>query len=607
MGIVSDDIARVRAATDFVAVASEHIALKRVGRRWVGLCPFHTEKSGSFSVNAEEGLYYCFGCGAGGDAIRFVQEVEHLEFADAVERLAARAGIQVHYDTVAVSQERQRRTTLLEAMERAVEWYHQQLLTGRDAAPARSYLRSRGYDGDVVRRYRLGWAPDGWYALSQALRLPSDVLRDTGLGRINDDGRQRDEFRARLLFPIFDVRGDAIAFGGRALPGAQGPKYKNSPESALYAKSRTLYGLNWAKGPIVEAGEVVVCEGYTDVIGLAAVGRPRAVATCGTALTEDHFRTLKNFARRVVLAYDADSAGQNAAAKFYEWERRFEVDIAVADLPPGSDPGSLAQSDPEALRAAVDDARPFLSFRLERATAGADLRTAEGRAKAAEAAIAVVREHPSDLVRDQYVMQVADRVRIPADRLRRLLEGRPPPPSAEGGDNRRRQGAGDQGGYQPQETRRPAPERAGPEREALRVAVHHPELVASRLHEVLFTDPTILAGYRALCRSTTLHEAIESAIAGGEPAAASLLQRMAVEDSESDPDDVMARLAEEAARRAIADLDAHARQSADPMGYSDDVGWLKLAVEELHDHATAIDATGRLVLWLVDRFEEHQV
>jgi DNA primase len=606
MGIVADDIARVRAATDFVAVASEHIALKRVGRRWVGLCPFHTEKSGSFSVNAEEGLYYCFGCGAGGDAIRFVQEVEHLDFADAVERLAARAGIQVHYDTVAVSQERQRRTALLDAMERAVEWYHQRLLTARDAAPARSYLRGRGYDGDVVRRYRLGWAPDDWDALSKALHLPSDVLHDAGLGRINKIGRQQDEFRARLLFPIFDVRGDAIAFGGRALPGAQGPKYKNSPESALYAKSRTLYGLNWAKGPIVEAGEVVVCEGYTDVIGLATVGRPRAVATCGTALTEDHFRTLKNFARRVVLAYDADAAGQAAAAKFYEWERRFEVDIAVAALPPGSDPGDLAAKDPDALRTAVDDARPFLAFRLERATAGADLRTAEGRAKAAEAAMAVVREHPSDLVRDQYVMQVADRVRIPADRLRRLLDARAAAPPPEAGDGRRRPG-GDRDGNQEDGGRegrpRLAPERGGPEREALRVAVHQPERVAARLHEVLFTDPTILAAYRALCRSTTLHDAIE----GAEAPAATLLRRLAVEDDESDPDDVMARLAEEAARRAIADLDASARQSADPMGYSDDVGWLKLAVEELRDQATAIDATGRLVRWLVDRFEEQQV
>ena len=208
--------------------------------------------------------------------------------------------------------------------------------------------------------------------------------------------------------------------------------------------------------------------------------------------------------------------------------------------------------------------------------------------------MAVVREHPSDLVRDQYVMQVADRVRIPADRLRRLLEGRPPPPpsGARPDGNRPREG-------RPPRSRA---ERGGPEREALRVAVHQPEKVASRLHEVLFVDPTILAGYRALCRSATLHEAI----AGAEPDAAALLQRLAVEDDESDPDDVMARLAEEAARRAIADLDATARQSADPMGYADHVGWLKLAVEELRDQATAIEATGRLVLWLVDRFEEQQ-
>ncbi|MEA2844264.1 MAG: primase [Actinomycetota bacterium] len=588
MGIVTDDIARVREATDFVAIASEHIALKRVGRRWVGLCPFHAEKSPSFSVNGEEGLYYCFGCGAGGDAIRFVQEVEHLDFADAVERLASRAGLTVHYDTVAVSQERQRRATLLEAVAKATEWYHQRLLSSPDAAAARGYLRSRGYGGDVARAYHLGWAPDAWDGLSRALRLPDDVLRDSGLGRVNSIGRQQDEFRARLLFPIFDVRGDPIAFGGRALPGGQPPKYRNSPESVLYAKSRTLYGLNWAKGPIVEAGEVIVCEGYTDVIGLATAGLPRAVATCGTALTEDHFRVLKNFARRVVLAYDADAAGQAAAARFYDWEKRFEVDIAVADLPPGSDPGDLAAKDPAALKAAVEDARPFLGFRVERALAGADIRSAEGRVKAAGAAMTVVREHPDDLVRDQYLMQIADRVRIPADRLRLLAVGRPAATTESGRPER---GA----------PRPPAP--AGPELEALRVAVNHPEAVAANLHEVLFADPAVLDGYRALRRSTTLHEAI----AGADPATAALLQRLAVEDDESDPDDVMARLAEEAARRAIADLDASARQSADPMGYSDDVGWLKLAVEELRDQATAIDATGRLVRWLVDRFEEQQV
>ena len=339
---------------------------------------------------------------------------------------------------------------------------------------------------------------------------------------------------------------------------------------------------------------MIVCEGYTDVIGLATAGLPRAVATCGTALTEDHFRVLKNFARRVVLAYDADAAGQAAAARFYDWEKRFEVDIAVADLPPGSDPGDLAASDPAALKAAVENARPFLGFRVERALAGADIRSAEGRAKAAEAAMAVVREHPSDLVRDQYVMEVADRVRIHADRLRLLAVARPALPRAE-----------QQGRTSPEARqathRAPPPAPAGPELEALRVAVNHPEAVAANLHEVLFSDPAVLDGYRALRRSTTLHEAI----AGAEPATAALLQRLAVEDDESDPDDVMARAGRGGGEAGGGRPGGRRRaQSANPRDYADDMGWLKLSIEELRDPSAAVEATGRLVRWLIQRFEE---
>ena len=585
MGILAEDIERVRAATDFVAVAGERIALKRVGRRWQGLCPFHPEKSPSFSINAEEGLYYCFGCGAGGDVITFVREVDHVDFAEAVERLAARAGIQVRYDTAAVSEDRSRRTRLVEVVEKAVDWYHQRLLSGADAAAARAYLRSRGYDGDVVRTYRLGWAPDAWDELAKALRVPDDVLRDTGLGFVNKLSRQQDFFRGRVLFPIFDVRGDPVAFGGRRLDTGRGPsgptsgvevpKYRNSPETPLYSKSKVLYGLNWAKSAVVEAGEVVVCEGYTDVIGLARAGLPAAVATCGTALSDDHVRVLKNFARRVVLAYDADAAGQNAAERFYEWETRYELDLAVADLPAGMDPGELASRDPEALRAAVKGAKPFLTFRIDRLLARADLRSPAGRARAAEAAMAAVREHPSDLVRDQYVMTVADRTGIDVDRLRLLAAGRQPARAVE-----------------------PPRRLQGPEVEALRLAVHRPEEVADRLHEVLFADPVTLAAYRALCAATTLTQAIDAAEA--DPAAASLLRRLAVEDGDAAADDVLGRLAEEAAKRVIAQLEAAARRSGQ---LTEDVGWLKLAIAELREPATAVDATGRLVRWLVDRVE----
>jgi len=583
MGILAEDIERVRAATDFVAVAGEHIALKRVGRKWQGLCPFHAEKTPSFSINAEEGLYYCFGCGVGGDAITFVREVEHLEFADAVERLAARAGIQVRHDTAAVSAERQRRARLVGVMADAAAWYHERLLSGPDAKPARAYLRSRGYDGDVVRAYQLGWAPEGWDELSRSLKVPDDVLRDTGLGLVNKRNRQQDFFRARVLFPIFDVRGDPVAFGGRRLENGEGPKYRNSPETPLYSKSRVLYGLNWAKASVVETEEVVVCEGYTDVIGLARAGMRSAVATCGTALSDEHVRVLKNFARRVVLAYDADAAGQAAAERFYEWERRYELDLAVADLPPGTDPGDLASTDPAALQAAVREAKPFLTFRIERLFARSDLRTPGGKARAAEAAMASVREHPSDLVRDQYVMTVSDRTGIGPDRLRALLEGRPPVVS---------QGSASQAGSRVVLS-------ASIEEEALRLAVQRPHEVADLLHDVLFADPLVLAGYRALCAASTLAQAGDMA----EPEAARLLQRLAVEDdADADSALIVANLAEEAAKRLIAQLEAETRRTG-RLSDEGQVAWLKLTIAELRDPGTSVDATGRLVRWIVDRSE----
>ena len=581
MGIVDEDVARVRAATDFVAVASEHIALKRVGRRWVGLCPFHAEKSPSFSVNAEEGLYYCFGCQAKGDVITFVREVEHLDFAEAVERLASKAGIQLRYDQAAEGKDRQRRARLIEAMERAVEWYHERLLSSPDASPARGYLRSRGYDGDTVRQFKIGWAPDEWHALSSALRLPDDVLVDTGLGFMNRNHRQTDAFRGRVLFPIFDASGKPVAFGGRIMPGAEGPKYKNSPETPIYSKSRTLYALNWAKTAIVEAGEVVVCEGYTDVIGFFTAGLPRAVATCGTALADEHFRMLKNFARRVVLAYDADAAGQAAAERFYEWEQRYEVDIAVAAFPAGADPGDVARTDPAALKAAVEQAQSFLAFRLDRVLRTADVRSPEGRAKAAEAGLGVIREHPNEIVRTEYAGQLAVRLGLPAEQLvtqaaarRTKVAVAPSSPAWQ--------------------------EPVGPEIEALRLAVHRPEDVAERLEEVLFADERNLAAFRALAQAATLHDAIEHT----DPGAATLLQRLAVEEATADPDDVVALLAERAGRRALDELGEQLQ--ADESRFAELVpvhSWLRVTLDALREPSTRVEASDRLVAWLVERSE----
>jgi len=612
VGIVEEDIAKVRAATDFVAIAGEHLALRRVGTRWVALCPFHAEKSPSFNLNAELGFYYCFGCGAKGDAITFLRELDHLDFVEAVEKLASRAGIALRYDDAATGRDHQRRSRIHETLERAVEWYHQRLLTGADAATARAYLRrERGYDGDVVRRYLLGWAPEGWDQLVRSIGLPPGALVDAGLAYVNDAGRHTDFFRGRLLFPIFEPSGRPVGAGGRVLPGGRGPKYKNTAATTVYDKGRVLYGLNWAKSAVVASGQVVVCEGYTDVIGLHGAGVGEAVATCGTALADGHIRLLTNFARRIVLAYDADAAGQAAAERYYEWERRFEVDIRVAALPGGADPADLARSDPDALRSAVAGARPYLEFRLDRLFERADLASAEGRVRAATDAMALVTSHPNELVRDQYLMAVADRCRIEPARLRSLPV--PPTPATGQGERGRgrlgspavpgaawRGGEADRTGGAGWPMGPDRPPLGGPELEALRLAVHRPAEVAERLEVVLFAHPLALAAYVALAGATTLHQAIDDA----DPQAADLLQRLAVEDTVEDVDDVMTRLVERAGQRSVDELQAEARvaDSSDQPSYVATVAWLKLALETLRDSGPA-DGTAerRLVEWMVSR------
>jgi len=422
VAIAEDDIERVRVAQPISAVIGNYVALKRAGRNHLGLCPFHGEKTPSFNVRDETGRYKCFGCGASGDVFKFIQEVERMDFVGSVEHLAAKAGITLNYTTGGPSRDRQRNKELFEVMERAVEWYHQRLLTSPDAKPARDYLRARGLAGDVARQFRLGWAPDDWDALSKALGASPEMMRDCGLAFTNSRGRQQDSFRARVMFPIFKESGEAVAFGGRVLPGSTDPaKYKNSAESKIYAKSKTLYGLNWAKADIVKADEIVVCEGYTDVIGFHRIGFTRAVATCGTALTEDHVRLIKRFANNVVLAFDADAAGQGAAERFYEWEQKLAVQVKVARLSGGKDPGDLAGSDPQGLLTSVQEAEEFLAFRIRRALDGIKTDTGEGKERAVVKAATIINEHPSDIVRRTYASQVAERLGIdPAQVVRRV-------------------------------------------------------------------------------------------------------------------------------------------------------------------------------------------
>jgi len=616
MGIHDDDIAKVRASADLVALIGEHTEIKRAGRQWMARCPMHGERTPSLSVSPEKGVYYCFGCQRSGDAISFVQEMDNLDFAGAVESLASRYGIELRYTSKNEGSQRQRKRTLLDAVEKAVEFYHDRLLTSPEAGEARSYLRSRGYDGDVVRRYKIGWAPDDWDQLSRHLRLGADDLKDAGLGFVNKAGRQQDFFRGRVMFPIHDERGDPVGFGGRILPGHEGSKYKNTTtEAVVYDKSRVLYGLHTHREGIVKAGEAIICEGYTDVIGFADAGIPRAVATCGTAMTEDHVKLLKRFsANRLVLAFDADAAGLAAAARVYEWEREHELEVRVADLPAGVDPADLAREDPAELQRAVDEAIPFLSFRLERVLTAGDMSSVEGRARTAEAALDVITEHPDPLVRDAYLLEVSDRCRVDLARLRELASApRAKPAERDPEPPRRREqprvdepravpnqpdGYYDDPGAMPAEMLIEAESGAtAAEDEALRLAIHRPE-ETSRLHPLLFGDPMRRKAFVALSEGGLLGAGDRA----GEQAAA-LLRRLAVDPSDAEADDVLAGLARLAGRRTLDDLrrvqralDSTDEQKSHAVA---SIGPLKLLVERLDERDTREEAITQLLPWLI--------
>ncbi|MHB2027503.1 MAG: DNA primase [Acidimicrobiales bacterium] len=566
MAISDDEIAQVRSATDLVALIGETVALKRSGQRWTGLCPFHGEKTPSFSVNSEEGRYYCFGCRAAGDQITWVRETQHLDFIDALRLLADRAGIELHDDSSAGPQRKERHEALT-TMERAVTWYHERLLSSPDARRARDYLRSRGISGEIARQFKLGWAPDEWDALTNALNISEKLLLATGLGFVNKRNRRQDALRARVIFPIFDPTGKAIAVGGRVLPPIieqptrgdvrSEPKYKNSPETSIYSKRRTLYALNFAKDDIIKSGEIIVCEGYTDVIAFFAAGLPRAVATCGTALGEEHFRLMRNFAKRIVLAYDADSAGQSAAASVYQWERQHEVDVAVARLPKGMDPAELAQSDPNKLREAVATALPFLEFRLERVLEAANLATAEGRARAAESAMTVLAEHPSELVRDQYLVRVADRLRIDLATLRsRVLDGSTRPPA--------RVVQGSQNGTATS-SMRASSTLPRPGLEALRLYAYALAQVKDRLIGPYFVNEIQREVFDALSIEQPMSERIDGLVRRGQDDAAQVLSELAVEElgrtySAQDVSAVIAQLLRSAVSQELGALQRELRE-----------------------------------------------
>jgi DNA primase len=581
MAIADDDIERIRSTVSIVDIVGQHVQLKRTGRNWVGLCPFHAERTPSFNVREETGRYRCFGCDKSGDVFTFVQEVEHTDFIGSVEFLANRAGIQLTEASPGRSKERARRKQLVEAMNTAVEWYHQRLLEAPDARQARDYLRDRGLAGDVARQFKLGWAPDDWDALARGSGIDEKLLRDNGLVFRNSRNRLQDSFRARVLFPIFAENGDAVAIGGRILPGSTDPaKYKNSSETPIYTKSKTLYGLNWAKGDIVNANQVIVCEGYTDVIGFHRAGLPRAVATCGTAFTEEHVRLLKRYASRVVLAFDADAAGQGAAERFYEWEEKYQVEVSVASFPGGKDPGEMAQTDPEGLAKAVDEAKPFLGFRLGRVVDGKTPQSPEAVARLAEAAMVVVNEHPNVNIRKLYAGQVAAQIGMPVGDLVAIAERRVRRPTVNVARPRQRRDR-----------------RENAEFVAIALLVQNWDGIASWLVEALFADEVYRRAFLAIAEANgVLNAALELA----DPEARDVLERAAVVDVDADPEAEARNLIAAAVRRELSGTMA----ISDSARIRDDAE-ARVRMESLSTAEQGLEAAGWLLGWLEGRREGH--
>ncbi len=436
--IPEEDVARVRDATDVTALISESVVLKKKGRLFWGLCPFHGEKTPSFKVDPATQLWHCFGCGEGGDVFGFTMRREHLEFPEAVRLLADRARIEIHEEGGGLP--RGRRERLIEACEKAAEYYHNRLTRSREpeAIAARAYLAERGFSIDVARRFTLGYSP-GRGSLVRHLKVEgfsADELVEANLalppfeGAGRDESALKDRFFGRVMFPIRDLNGRVIAFGGRVV-GQGEPKYLNSTETPIFQKAANLYAIEKAKGAIVATGTAVVVEGYTDVIALHENGVQNAVATLGTALTRCHIRLLGRFARRVVYLFDGDAAGLKAAdraAEFLDASATPEagasrVELFVAVIPAGSDPADyVAQHGPEALNGLIDGARPLIEFAIERRLAANDLSTPGGRAKALAEAAGVVAPLKGSILAHDYANYLADRLLVDFETVRAAIE-----------------------------------------------------------------------------------------------------------------------------------------------------------------------------------------
>jgi DNA primase len=439
--IRQEDIDAVKERTDIAQLVGQFLTLKRTGHDSLsGLCPFHQEKTPSFSVSPSKGVFYCFGCGKGGDAITFVRELESLSYVEAIERLAAGAGMTLRYESDSPEERRaaEHRRALYRANEEAASLYRKMLADGREAADARAYLSERGVGAEAIEFFEIGYAPSYpdflLRRLVQARDLSAEILLEAGVASQGEDGVVRDRFRGRITFPIQDLQGRHLGFGARILPSdpraGEQAKYLNTAETAIYRKHELLYNLHRARATIARSGEAFVVEGYTDVIGLVQAGVENTVATCGTALGEKHFELLARFAQRAVLAFDSDEAGARAAERAFAFAERFSIQPVVMIMPEGLDPAEfVTKHGAPAVRDAAAGALPLVEYMVRRTVDRHELGTVEDRSRAVASALPLLERLSDPVRRSEYAGLLADLTSVSEasvlHALERRLGGRP--------------------------------------------------------------------------------------------------------------------------------------------------------------------------------------
>ena len=439
MAIPQNFIQELVSRADIVEIVGRHVQLKKGGANYMGLCPFHSEKSPSFSVSPSKQFYHCFGCGKNGNAISFLIENNGMTFIEAVQDLAQQFGMQIPEDDATpqdrerAAQQRAKQATLTDVLEKAGEAYRKHL---KNSPKAVAYFRGRGVSGEIAREFGLGYAPEGWRSLASVFPdYDEPLLAESGLVITNEEeaaaapAKRYDRFRDRVMFPIRNVKGECIGFGGRVL-GDEKPKYLNSPETPVFSKGRELYGLYEARQALRELGYVLVTEGYMDVVALAQLGFPNAVATLGTACTPDHVQKLFRFTDSVVFSFDGDAAGRRAARKALDGALSHATDVRSVKflfLPPEHDPDSfIREFGRDAFARYVSEATPLSRFLLDSAREGCDLGTAEGRAHTAANARPLWNALPDGALKRQLLAEIATLVQLDTGELSSLWGQKPP-------------------------------------------------------------------------------------------------------------------------------------------------------------------------------------